>query len=240
MIGWLAGLVLAAQFMTFAGVTLGESGSQLVADMGEPVARSADGTTYLYVGPGSSREVVHLTQGTVREVELDAFQNVDPRDAAGPALLGVTLRDPESKLDALGTSSLLGDRRVGDTRLRAYRLDASTSVAFVTSSNGNGIVSMLMTLKDGVAPTNADAPPILHSGTSFDDAIVLKAANESIGVTSEYAWLAEHPCTGGNWKVATQALVNHGAPYDVLSAKCTKDAVTRDFYLNIAGFFGKT
>ncbi len=227
-----------SQYMTFAGVTLGESATQLVAQMGEPVSRSADGSAYVYVGPGSTREVVRLSGGAVREIELNALQSVDPGAGSAPSLLGITVRDPESKLDALGTVGLIEDRRVASDRLRLYRLDSSTSVAFVTSANVQGVRAMLLVLRGDAAPSDKSVPP-LHGGTSFNDAVVLKAPTEAQGVMSEYVWLASHPCSGGTWKPTKQSLVNHnGNPYDVLSVSCSNGSTSRVVYFNIAGFFG--
>ena len=229
----------AVQPITFAGVTLGESAAELVAQRGEPVARSADGTSYLYVGAGSTGEVVHLTRGSVREIEVDALERVDPTTGAPPKALGITIRDPESKLAALAPAQT-GDRRAGSDRIRAYRVDASTSVAFVTSPSFKGIRAILVVVEDSALPKSDSTAPPLHDGTSFSDAVVLKAPNESVGVMSEYAWLSSHPCTGGIWRLAKQSLVSHDkTPYDVLNVTCSAGAQKRDVYFDIGAYFGK-
>ncbi|MBV9737401.1 MAG: hypothetical protein JO177_04450 [Candidatus Eremiobacteraeota bacterium] len=86
----------------------------------------------------------------------------------------------------------------------------------------------------------AASASLLQNGTSFSDAVVVKAPDESTGVASEYAWLASHPCTGGTWRVATQSLVFHDKkPYDVLSVICSSGAQKRDVYFDISAYFGK-
>ena len=78
------------------------------------------------------------------------------------------------------------------------------------------------------------------AGTSFADAIVVKASAEDAGVDAEDKYLAAHPCSGGSWRVTTQSLVTHaGKPYDVLATVCSNGGATRSFFFDISSYFGK-
>jgi len=99
------------------------------------------------------------------------------------------------------------------------------------------LFTALMLAAATAAPTATPAP---HSGTSFADAIVINASNEDAGVRSEYIWLAKHPCSGGTWRPARQALIFHDkVPYDVLTVTCSNGGEQRAVYFNIGSYFGK-
>jgi hypothetical protein len=73
-------------------------------------------------------------------------------------------------------------------------------------------------------------------GTSFADAVVIDADNESTGVDAEYAWLKSHY---PGYRLIKQSLVTHeGKPYDVMNIK-TAGGEKKDVYFDISAFFGK-
>ena len=102
------------------------------------------------------------------------------------------------------------------------------------------VLFMTLMLAAATAAPSSTATPAPHNGASFADAIVINAPNEDAGVGSEYIWLAKHPCSGGTWRPAQQALIFHDkVPYDVLTVTCSNGGEQRIFYFNIAGYFGK-
>ena len=132
----------------------------------------------------------------------------------------------------------------GDDTTALYKDGDELQYGFTLTYGKSGVTQILARLDPGAAQAlspNAAPEPVLHGGTSFDDAIVLKAPSEAVGVKSEYAYLAVHPCAGsGRWQPKHQALQKQrDVPYDVLTVTCTSDNSQRDFYFNIAGYFGK-
>lgn len=96
---------------------------------------------------------------------------------------------------------------------------------------------------EAVSPAPATSPLTspARGGTSFDDAVVINAANESDGAKAEYTYLAAHPCgNGGKWRLNAQHLITHDStPYDVLDVTCSDGGANRSFYFDIKSFFGK-
>ena len=79
------------------------------------------------------------------------------------------------------------------------------------------------------------------SGSSMEDAIVIKAPTDGMGIAEEYTYLQQHyGQKDRDWKVEGQALLmgQGGKPYDLLTVKF-KDGKVREFYFDISSFFGK-
>lgn len=247
----IAALVFAAAQATaapsFAGVTLGETESALIAQMGEPMLRrnaSGNAIEYVYVGAGNTIEFVRVVSGNVVQVAVKAAQPKDAISGDPPAALGITLGDPPAKILALGKERFVTALKSGDETTGIYSGDDGLQYGFTTSYAAGNVTQVLARLDpakaQALAPSTAPQP-ILHGGTSFDDAIIIRAPNESIGVKSEYVYLAVHRCAGGGrWQSKNQGLQTHaGTPYDVLTVKCSTDNSETTFYFNIAGYFGK-
>lgn len=76
----------------------------------------------------------------------------------------------------------------------------------------------------------------LHDGSSFANAIVIREKSETVGVSAEYKWLAQHY---PGYKTKMQSLNNvKGKSYDVLTIE-TVDGVEKKVYFDISNFFGK-
>jgi hypothetical protein len=77
---------------------------------------------------------------------------------------------------------------------------------------------------------------ILHGGTSFENAIVIKVENEGAGIEEEYKWLSlNYPGYSMIRKSQTTRINKH---YDILKIR-TKDGQEKDIYFDITSFFGK-
>jgi len=79
--------------------------------------------------------------------------------------------------------------------------------------------------------------PLLHEGRSLEDAIVLKANNESVGIRMEREYLSYHDCTFFYGAKYSQALITKDDKvYDRLTTTgCSADA-NHDYYFDITSF----
>ena len=73
-------------------------------------------------------------------------------------------------------------------------------------------------------------------GSNYENAIVIKAKNETAGVAAEYKWLREkYP----GHKLIQQSLSSEGKKhYDIMKIQ-TKDGEEKSIYFDITNFFGK-
>lgn len=73
-------------------------------------------------------------------------------------------------------------------------------------------------------------------GSSYKQAVVIKASSESDGIKQEYKWIdAHYP----EYKIAGQSLAyDKGVPYDILHLEGSGGKKV-DVYFNISSFFGK-
>lgn len=227
----------------FADVAVGASARLLLESVGEPVVRHPlpdGGNEYIYLAPGSALEFVQVHGGNVTAVSVASAPWTDPLSGSPPAALGVSVRDPATKLANISADHFIGWAKSGDATLGTFRGYDGLEYTF-TEEHGE-ITRIAARLPIVVAQTlPAGKEPTLHRGTSFEDGIVLKSSLETLGVRSEYVYLAAHDCgQNGHWRSRGQALVTHeDTPYDVLTATCTQGSEHRDFYFNIAGYFGK-
>ena len=78
--------------------------------------------------------------------------------------------------------------------------------------------------------------PSSGNGSSFEQAVLVKAANEREGIKAEYRWLSEHY---PGYKRQTQHLrAANGRAYDQLDI-VTADGQHHSVYFDITSFFGK-
>ena len=79
-------------------------------------------------------------------------------------------------------------------------------------------------------------------GTTREDAIVISAPNEILGVAAEYEYVArECGRRGVDWDLARQGLIpgaGGGRHYDVLTIRL-KNGETREYWFDITQFFGR-
>ncbi|HTB06809.1 MAG TPA: hypothetical protein VK806_07630 [Bacteroidia bacterium] len=77
---------------------------------------------------------------------------------------------------------------------------------------------------------------IQKDGSSYNNAVIIKATNEGDGIDAEYKWLADHY---PGYKTEGQSLNEHDKiPYDVLHIK-TNDGQRKDVFFDISSYFGK-
>ena len=90
--------------------------------------------------------------------------------------------------------------------------------------------------------TTTSNPPIKDvsfsggDGSSIENAVIIKAPNNFIGVKAEYDWIKKnHP----GWKLVTQSVVNKkGKLYDKMDFQ-TPEGQAVTLYFDITDFFGK-
>ncbi|MHB8391965.1 MAG: hypothetical protein ACYDBH_20710 [Acidobacteriaceae bacterium] len=224
---------------TWQGVTLGEPMSAVVSRLGDPM-KVQKGTSvssyYLYMANHQSTLLMlNVERGRVRGMRLfalsaGAFKLTDGHGIAFGATEQqlTTLNGKPNKVFSSTTHPV-------DVYVRA---DGTWSYEFV-----RGTVKAIQLDQPipefSTLPTVAD--PVVHGGTSFDDAIIDMADNEDDGVKSEYAYLQFHDCAPGvSWKTQMQSLLNHGKKvYDRLDTICPKSNEKRAFYFDITNYFGK-
>ncbi len=227
----------------FADAAIGAPATLLLESLGEPVVRrrnDAGGNEYVYIAPGNALEFVEVQGGNVTSVELGDAPWDDPLSGPPIVALGVSLRDRATKLTAIASDRLVGRAQSGNATLGTFHGYDGLDYTF-TEQRGEitRIAARLPIIVEQTLPPGTE--PILHGGSSFADAIVLKSSLESLGVRAEYAYLSAHPCGAkGCWHKAVQAMVTRNdVAYDVLSAVCTQGSARRDFYFDITGYFGK-
>jgi len=221
-----------ASAQTFAGVTLGESAAALVGQFGEPldVVDTGQFVTYIYLArDASAMEDVMLDNGNVFSVTVWPPAGWEPPRPQGglsaASALGVTYGGPASSVPP-GKQPFTGPDGL------QYEISATGDVVDLMSAQ------LPYAAADKLAP---NPKPTLHGGTSTDDAIVMQAPNEAVGVGSEYVYLALSHCGGGgHWKPSNQSLVNlHKRAYDRLDVTCSVGSGARSFYFDITSYFGK-
>ena len=76
------------------------------------------------------------------------------------------------------------------------------------------------------------------SGETKEEAVVITAPSETLGVRAEYVYV--HVQCGRGWKLMRQSILESpdGKHYDLLTVSL-KDATVREFYFDISSFFGK-
>ena len=223
----------------FAGVTLGQTARSLVDQRGEPVGgfTIANVALYFYSAGGGIEDVVSVSSGNVTQVSA---LRVEGSGDSTIAPLGVQLDSPASALDSIAKDRFLSSSDSGQDATRTYRGDDGVEYVFHFKSDKITSIDARLTAS-AQAALQPSTMPVLHGGTAFDDAIVVKAPDEMTGIQFEHEYLSLHKCGDqGIWKMTRQALLtNAGRHYDVLSAECTRGDPKRDFYFDIENFFGK-
>jgi hypothetical protein len=229
---------------TFAGIAVGESTQQLVAQNGEPIdTPSIDGMRqYIYLAPSGNAV---LFAGIERGNVVRARILTSPwSDAPGttPAALGVTLGDDASAFASIPNDAFISKTPTPNGSVLAYRGPAGIQYDF-TLDSGKVIMLSAGLPEDASNALPQSIEPALHGGTSLADAIVLIAESDFIGTRSEYFYLSAHACgsdSTGHWAPTKQTLLSEGGHhYDEVDVTCSSDKSNRAFFFNIDGFFGK-
>ena len=102
---------------------------------------------------------------------------------------------------------------------------------FIICALGVSCSTAKKTVTVGTASTEA-----VNDGSSYEKAIIIKAAHEKEGVDAEYAWLRnKYP----GYSTRGQSLNNYkNKPYDIIHIT-TADGKQLDVYFDISNFFGK-
>ena len=235
----LLALATITQPVAWQGITLGEPMSAVVSRLGDPMKvqkGSSVSTFYLYTrNHGSTLLMLSVERGRVRRIRLFALN-------AGAFTLtdghGIALGATEAQLTTLNgkpTTVLTSTENPVDIYERP---DGIWSYEII----GGGVKAIqLAQATSEFAALSTVADPIVHGGTSFDDAIVDLADNESDGVKNEYTYLRLQECAPGvSWKTTMQSLLTHGKKtYDRLDTVCPGTNQKRTFYFDITNYFGK-
>jgi len=171
---------------------------------------------------------------TVAEYALDRARAKEDVTFKNGRVISVTFQqsgwtDEPSTLADLSGQGALHKNRSG--AVWKYRMQ-NGRVAAISLSASNAVLAGLPVL----------APPALHGGTSFDDALVNGALDEASSTRNEENYLASLSCNTnqGTWRELQQSLVQHnGHPYDTVKLACSKGPEVRDVYFDISGSFGK-
>jgi hypothetical protein len=227
------------------GVSLLEPQADVIASFGEAglnfTAKDNSRSYHLYNVDGAKGTVdVVFSHGVVAMIGL----NVPTFSTAVTTLadpFGITLDSTRVELTARrGAGEVTTDAR-GWTSIRYSQPDRSTWT--YSFRNGDLVKSIALEPAQSALDALPAAPvPVLHTGTSFDDALVDGAKDEASGARDEEDYLLTLRClnNGGMWREASQRLVNHnGKPYDVLHLTCYRSSEERDLYFEISSFFGK-
>jgi hypothetical protein len=230
-------LLLAATTPSFVGVSLGDTPAAVIAERGDPDGIHDDGAGkvhFEYLAPsGGAIQLVLFDQGVVSAVAVVAAKIPSPIPMPAPSAAGITVGGPiPSGIDAnVGKFTRPAD---GDD-LYEFGIDPT-----------RGVIASIALVRPLGTPTpvpvaTAMTLPAVHGGTSFDDAIVVRADTDMAGTASEYFYLALHPCGGtGQWHRSQQALIHkNGKSYDQLDVDCTVGGEKRSFFFDITSTFGK-
>lgn len=221
--------------------------------MGEPALQQPAGANgilqYLYYGRGNTLTYVEIVGGTVVGVVVKPAPFDDPVAGTAyagkpPVALGITLNDPAAKVDALPSARYLRTVSNDEGTSRVYAGADGLQYAFATSGDPAKVHELRALLDPGkihALPADDTALPVLHGGTSFADAIVIKAPSEDIGVGNENLYFMMRECDGGGqWQVVDTVTKRHnGVPYDLYSVTCSTTHRKATFYFNIASYYGK-
>src|SRR5581483_9444851 len=178
--------------------------------------------------------------GNAVAIGLSPTDNPSPggKNAPFPALLGVALNDPASKLDVIPKSQLLSTKQLGggDGTIHTYH-DDTFDYIFIEQ---NGIVNNISAYlpNDVVDGLSSSTEPLLHDGSSIANAIVLGAATEDVGIHSKYMYMQYQRCANnGTWNATKQFLLHQGGhTYHRLQVTCSTDGSTRSFYFDVTKF----
>lgn len=149
---------------------------------------------------------------------------------------GITLAMSRSDVAAkLGNGSM-----TSAYGLDTYEYKMPNGLTWKYSFRGETMQWIQVALSDPTIDATPPAPAFtLHTGSSFDDAMINGAADEASGAANERDYLLEQHCPRGHWWETQQALVQHNDHhYDVLTLSCA-DGTTKKLYLDIGSFLGK-
>ncbi len=185
---------------------------------------------WIYFSPhGEYAELVGIQRGYVTVASIVKRRTELPTMRDETMVAGVHIGDPYSAIpkDAANGAIVIDDIKYW----------------FGPDKDGSTIGSIGEALTDaGVAKL---APlsqiPLLHDGSSFDDAVVVRASTDFLGIKFEEGYIAGHfSCKPGRVKKLKQSLVHRdGKSYDIMDVGCDNSDKTKSYYFDITDSFGK-
>jgi hypothetical protein len=226
----------------FASVTLGETVQQLLVEHGDPLQVSdrqgLEG--YMYITP-SGNALIHVILDHGYVVAVRAL-NIPPYStgAVRPSAFGIQLGDTAQVVADLRQSHAIGASDDIAHGVGPFRSDDGLDYYFDVGLVVTAIEAHLTPDRRAGLKANS-AVPSPHNGSSFDDAVVIKANSEHVGVQAEYEFLSYRLCSRFMGAKIGQAIITHnGKPYDKLSASnCSQASANGDYYFDISDFYGK-
>lgn len=232
----IAELVLAVTMPNFAGVSLGDTPATVIAERGDPGEVRDDGrgrSHFTYLAPsGGGIQLVVFDDGVVSTVATIAAKVPTPVPMPAPSAAGITLG--QAVPPGVDVSARHFSRLGEDGGQYEFGIDPTGMIRSIALEYAPGASTP--------APhVTVMASPAMHGGTSFDDAIIVRADSDMAGTASEYFYLALHPCgEAGHWHRSHQSLVHqNGKSYDQLDVVCTVGTEKRSFFFDITNTFGK-
>jgi hypothetical protein len=230
--------------VSWNNVTLGGAAAPLRSFIGDPLRITSfdAGARRIarYWMPGSNATYFLVIEERGYVIGFNAF--ADPPSAAvagnvpadpsgvriGDTLAAVKAKHPEfrSGVDDDGSPYLIGN--------------ASPGVAVVYTLANDRVSGFQWGTK--VAADLPELPPISEpTGISAPAAVLDVQRNETDGVAWEYRYIAFLPCADGQrWQLKNQSLLtDHGHAFDRLHVVCPTSKAERDFFFDIASYFGK-
>ena len=232
-------LLAAASATTWLHVSLGEPIAAVRANLGDSLAERdlGDGLTksLYFVADNAAFLGVDRKNGVVVMISLEAAESPgSPVSVTDPS--GIRLGDTEQHVLAVRGTPDSTDNGDGADRL----LYGSGAVWHYVFRDGKLVMIILSDAHGVTAVSSGVAEPVLHSGSSVADAIVIKGENAMTGVDWEYAYLAYHPCANGEkQKMLQQApLSSNKHSYDALKTQCPGET-PKTLYFDITDYIGK-
>jgi hypothetical protein len=216
--------------LTLAGVTLGETAAQLIADRGEPllVQHAPEGDLWMYFSPGGgSLEAVVIKKGYVTVVSLLGHKTEPPALPEDVGVLGVHLGGPASQIPEAARDA------------KPIVVNGA-KYTFRVTDDGASVLSINAELPAETAGTlPAATMPALHDGSSESQAVVLHAANRQLGTLYENGYMESHDfcLPESKWRLLSQSVLHDGAKsYDVWDVGCMSGTLTNRIYFDVTNF----
>ena len=230
--------------VTWNNVTLGGAAAPLRSLIGDPMRITSfnDGIRRIarYWMPGSDTTYFLVIEEHGYVVGFNAF--ADPVPAATSDNLpadpsGVRVGDTLDAVKAKHPDFRSGVNDDGSP----YLIGKASPAVAVVYTLANGRVSSFQWGTKLAGDLPELAPISEPTGTSASAAVLDVQKNETDGVAWEYRYIAFHPCADGQrWQPKKQSLLtDHGRPYDRLHVVCPTTNAERDFFFDIASYFGK-
>lgn len=226
--------------LTWMGVTLGQPESEVLTTTGEtgfmyPEPAIAPMTSIAYnIDRATGLLDVSFHAGRVSSIGIRrSVMNDSAPSSADPH--GITLAMSETDVTSkLGKAEITSPN---GTELLTYKTKDGLSWRY--SFRDNVMQWLDVTMPDAALDAMPKMTATVHTGSSFEDAMINGAADESSGAANERSYLLEQHCPSGHWWERQQALVikdNHD--YDVLTLWCA-NGDTKKLYIDVTSFYGK-